>query len=193
MDKINNMNILMHTTLLQHTDGGKAQVTHILRRTQAKSPLDWFWIKMNRKKTVEKTTTNIEIGGRCEPKLNFIVGDNCCVLCQQTDRPHLCVQQHTHLSLLFCCLRVILFFLLFFVGCLPHFGSPQSATRVCVCVAAGMGKFRQNNNNNKISFTQNCCVPQTQTHSTCVGSISISMADTHSTRAHTFTKSTQST
>lgn len=61
-------------------------------------------------------------------------------------------------------LRVILFFLLFFVGCLPHFGSPQSATRVCVCVAAGMGKFRQNNNNNKISFTQNCCVPQTHTH-----------------------------
>lgn len=54
MDKINNMNILMHTTLLQHTDGGKAQVTHILRRTQAKSPLDWFWIKMNRKKNSGK-------------------------------------------------------------------------------------------------------------------------------------------
>lgn len=79
---------------------------------------------------MEKTTTNIKIGGRCEPKLNFIVGDNC-VLCQQTDRPHLCVQQHTHLSLLFCCLRVILFFLLFFVGCLPHFGSPQLHASVC--------------------------------------------------------------
>lgn len=101
----------MHTTLLQHTDGGNAQVTHILRRTQAKSPLDWFWIKMNRKKKQWKKQQQISKSEGDASRSSISLWETiACFANKQTG--HICVYSSIHTSA--CCSAACVWFCFFF-------------------------------------------------------------------------------